>query len=106
MQSFPQPLRLVLSAALALVAVGLTAATGLVIVGAAPAAAQSYRSMTCGELWYERNRIYARRGYCFKTRRARRVFGRGCFPPFGWLRRWERRQVARIERWEYRKDCR
>jgi YARHG domain len=106
MPTFPQPAKRVLAALLLLPAVGLTAATGMVVSGATPAAAQNYRSMTCRELWYERNRIYARSGYCFETRRARRVFGRGCFPPYGRLRRWERREVGRIERWEYRKDCR
>jgi hypothetical protein len=106
MRLFPQSARSMLSGALAMGALGIAAATSVVITSATPASAQNYRHMTCDELWYERNRIYARSGYCFKTRRARRVFGRGCFPPFGRLSRWERRQVGRIERWEYRKDCR
>jgi hypothetical protein len=72
----------------------------------APVSAQvSYRFMSCGQLWYARNAIYARRGYCFKTQRARRVFGRRCYAPYGRLRPWERRQVQRIQRWERRKGC-
>ncbi|GLK75215.1 hypothetical protein GCM10008171_04690 [Methylopila jiangsuensis] len=45
------------------------------LVLAAPAAAQS----ACAELWGERNAVYARAGYCFKTDRAIRAFGNaGC----------------------------
>lgn len=40
-----------------------------------PAAAQDYWSLSCGDLWYRRNAIFARNGYCFKTDRALRVFG-------------------------------
>jgi hypothetical protein len=77
-----------------------------VLSGSASAYAQSLRWMSCGELWYARNAIYADAGYCFKTRRARRVFGRRCYPPYGRLTRHERRRVSRIESWEYRKGCR
>ena len=28
-------------------------------------AGYEYRDMSCYELWYERNRIFARKGYCF-----------------------------------------
>jgi len=69
------------------------------------AQAQDYSSMTCGELWYERNLIYAENGYCFKTRRARNVFGRRCFPPYGKLSNYEKRQVNRIRRWEREFGC-
>jgi len=41
---------------------------------------QSYRCMSCDRLWYERNAIFARKGYCFRTRRAVRVFGYRCYP--------------------------
>jgi hypothetical protein len=27
-------------------------------------------AQSCGDLWYERNEIYQRAGYCFKTARA------------------------------------
>ncbi len=82
-------------------------AFGLLVADGAytSAAAQSYRYMTCGELWYARNEIYARNGYCFKTARARRVFGRACFPPYGKLSRWETEEVQKIKQWERRKGC-
>ena len=65
-----------------------------------------YRCMSCGQLWYERNAIFARKGYCFQTRRAIRVFGPRCYPPYGRLNRWERDQVAEIKYWERVKGCR
>ena len=87
----------------ALAAVASLYATSLAT--APTATAQEYRYMSCGELWYARNAIYARRGYCFETARARSVFGRRCYPPFGRLRSWERAEVSRIQRWERRKGC-
>lgn len=71
----------------------------------APAAAQEPAYMSCSELWHARNEIYARNGYCFKTARARSVFGPGCFPPYGHLRGWEKRHVDEIQMWEARKGC-
>ena len=68
--------------------------------------AQSARYMSCGELWYARNAIYARQGYCFKTRRARNVFGRRCYPPYGRLSGSQQRRVNNIVYWERRKGCR
>lgn len=70
----------------------------------APAKAQS--GMTCEQLWYERNSIYAAKGFCFKTQRARNVFGRGCFPPYGKLTPAEQRRVNNIEQWEVYQGCR
>ena len=70
------------------------------------AAAQSYRYMTCGELWYARNAIYARQGYCFKTQRARRTFGARCYAPWGRLTPSQQRQVNRVIRWERNNGCR
>jgi len=58
------------------------------------------------ELWYARNAIYAEKGYCFKTKRARRVFGKACFPPYGKLSGSEQSRVNRIVREERRKGCR
>ena len=69
------------------------------------AAAQSYRHMSCGELWYTRNQIYADEGYCFKTDDAIRVFGESCFPPYGRLTRTEKQDVEEIKTWERRKGC-
>jgi hypothetical protein len=70
------------------------------------ASAQDAREMSCSELWYARNAIYAEAGYCFKTDRAISVFGRRCHPPYGELRGWERRRVEEIQYWEARKGCR
>jgi len=80
---------------------GLTATTGLVEV----AQAQDGAAMTCGQLWYARNAIYARNGYCFKTERGRAVFGPGCFPPYGALSRSEQERVNELQYWEREKGC-
>jgi len=79
--------------------------------GPAPSPAPSpqpdqYAQMNCYELWYARNAIYAEKGYCFKTKRARRVFGEACFPPYGKLNASEQSRVNRIVREEGRKGCR
>ena len=70
-----------------------------------PAAAQDPAGMSCNALWIERNSIYARNGYCFKTARARAVFGPGCFPPYGKLSGWEQSRVNELQMWEQRKGC-
>jgi hypothetical protein len=67
---------------------------------------QDYRCMSCYQLWYERNAIFARKGYCFETRRAIRAFGPRCYPPYGRLNRWERETVNEIKYWERVKGCR
>lgn len=59
----------------------------------------------CDRLWYERNEIYARNGYCFKTARARSVFGPGCFPPFGRLNGWAAQRVQEIQMEEQQNGC-
>lgn len=88
-----------------LAAAAIAAMPILFAVGAAtPAAAQS--GMTCEQLWYERNAIYAAKGFCFKTQRARNVFGRACFPPYGKLTPAEQRRVNNIEQWEVYQGCR
>ena len=61
--------------------------------------------MSCDQLWYERNAIYAAKGYCFKTARARQVFGPGCVPPYGNLDANERDRVSAIQQWERSKGC-
>lgn len=75
------------------------------LLSATPALAQDYADMSCDELWYARNSIYARNGYCFKTARARSVFGPGCFPPYGQLRGRDRARVSEIQMWEGRYGC-
>lgn len=72
----------------------------------APAQAQDYSAMTCGELWYARNKIYADNGYCFKTERARREFGSGCFPPYGRVSGYAKERIDTIQYWEARRGCR
>jgi hypothetical protein len=71
-------------------------------MSAAPAAAQD----ACDDLWYRRNEIYARNGFCFKTARARAAFGDGCFPPYGRLSPREKAIVSRIEQREMEYGCR
>lgn len=71
-----------------------------------PAEAQSrFASMSCGQLWYQRNAIYARAGYCFKTAQAIGAFGKGCFPPYGELSSRSQSVVDEIQYWEGRKGC-
>lgn len=79
----------------------------LALIAMAPtlAKAQDAADMSCGELWHERNAIYARNGYCFNSDRARSVFGEGCFPPYGKLHGWEKGRVDRLQMWERRKGC-
>ncbi len=77
---------------------------GFLMVGG-EAQARSYAQMSCYELWYARNAIFAREGYCFTTRQAINTFGRRCYPPYGRLSRWEANEVDRIKYWERRKGC-
>ncbi len=74
----------------------------------APALAQDAASMSCDELWYARNEIYARNGYCFQTARAQAAFPppkSSCFPPYGKLQGWEQERVNELQTWERRKGC-
>ncbi len=65
------------------------------------------RGLSCFELWVARNEIYARNGYCFRTRRARRYFGNaGCWTRNPRLNRFERRNVMLIRRVERWRGCR
>lgn len=65
-----------------------------------------YYELSCAQLWHERNSIFAAAGYCFKSRRARRMFGTGCFAPFGKLHIGQRSTVSNIKRVERAKGCR
>ncbi|MCP3055230.1 YARHG domain-containing protein [Aurantimonas marianensis] len=76
------------------------------VAGLSPAVAQNDRDLSCDELWYARNAIYADPGYCFEARRAQRVFGRNCFPPYGPLPASDERGVAAIQHRERRYGCR
>ena len=69
------------------------------------AMAQQAAYMSCGDLWYARNAIYAAKGYCFQTAQARATFGAGCFPPYGALSGSEKARVNELQMWERRKGC-
>jgi hypothetical protein len=75
------------------------------LTSAQSAMAQSLADLSCGQLWYERNAVYAQFGYCFKTDQAIRTFGRGCVPPYGRMPNWAESRVAEIQAWERRKGC-
>ena len=67
--------------------------------------AQDASLMSCNELWYARNQIYAAEGYCFSTPRAQAIFGMGCFPPYGRLNPVEKQRVNTLETWEHVRGC-
>ena len=95
----------------ALGALSLIAGLGAAFDGtlSSAAAQEGLSSMSCGDLWYRRNEIFARNGYCFKTDRALRVFGnQGCrFYVEGDvpMSRAEREEVEIIRAIERRKGC-
>jgi hypothetical protein len=95
----------------ALAVLSLVAATVVFFDGALSRAGaqEELSSMSCGDLWYRRNAIFARNGYCFKTDRAIRVFGNeGCrFYVEGDvpMSRAEREEVEIIRAIERRKGC-
>ncbi len=61
----------------------------------------------CNDLWVARNEIYARNGYCFRTRRAINYFGNaGCWTRNPRLSPQEQRRVNAIRRVERAKGCR
>ncbi len=66
----------------------------------------AYAGMSCNQLWYERNSIFARNGHCFKSARGRAAFGAGCFAPYGRLGRADQNIVDEIRGWERRLGCR
>ena len=97
----------------------LIAGAGLALLGSAAAAdifpGSSGRYLTradlaglgCQGLWVARNEIYARNGYCFRTRKAINYFGNaGCWTRNPRLNRVERANVARIQRRERMLGCR
>jgi hypothetical protein len=83
---------------------GAAFALGTITIGGS-AMAQNLAGLSCGQLWYERNSIYAQHGYCFKTEQAIGAFGRGCFPPYGRLPASAQSRVDDIIAWERRKGC-
>lgn len=81
----------------------LLAVTATMIFGAGQA--HAYSQLSCGQLWYERNAIFARYGHCFQTPQAIATFGRRCYPPYGQLPPHARVRVNEIIAWERRKGC-
>ncbi len=69
------------------------------------AEARSHASMSCYDLWYARNSIFADQGYCFESQRTINTFGRRCYSPYGRLSTWQKNQVSDIKYWERRKGC-
>jgi len=90
----------------AFLSVAILVAPSVVILTPTPAKAESLRYMSCSQLWYERNAIFAREGYCFSSRRAIRAFGRRCYSPYGRLSRYEKSRVDDIKYWERVNGCR
>jgi hypothetical protein len=84
---------------------GLVACVLGLIGGPLPVKAQDYGGLSCGQLWYERNAIFAKYGHCFKTEQAINAFGRACFPPYGRLPPHAQSTVNEIIAWERRKGC-
>lgn len=64
-----------------------------------------YHEMSCAQLWYERNAIFARHGYCFKTQRGINAFGKGCTPPYGKIPGNLKKVVKEIQGYERRNGC-
>ena len=67
--------------------------------------AQGLAGLSCGQLWYERNSIFAQYGYCFQTPQAIAAFGTRCHPPYGRLPPYAQSRVNEIIAWERRKGC-
>ncbi len=88
-----------------MIAISLVVSVLGLIGGSTPVKAQGYAGLTCGQLWYERNAIYAQYGHCFKTDQAINAFGPACFPPYGRLPPHAQSLVNEIVAWERRKGC-
>ncbi len=71
---------------------------------AIPSVAQA---QSCYDLWYERNVLYDRRGFCFKTQLGRETFDNSdCYTNHPRLTRAEQLRVDAIRRQERRMSCR
>lgn len=64
-----------------------------------------YANLSCEQLWYERNAILARHGYCFETARALETFGNVCAPPNGKLPANLDGVVSNIKTWAQQRGC-
>lgn len=67
--------------------------------------AGNYSGMSCYELWYAKNAIFAKKGYCFSSQRAINTFGPRCYYPYGKLNSWEKQEVSGLRRWYHIKGC-
>ena len=77
------------------------ATSGLMLLTTVPTQAAS-----CYDLWYERNLIYARNGYCFSTDLGQRVFSEySCWTKNPALTPSEQRRVAALKAEENRRGC-
>lgn len=61
---------------------------------------------SCADLWYARNLVFAKAGYCFKTSLGKRQFREfECWTDNPRLTAQERRKVNRIKAEEKRRGC-
>lgn len=80
--------------------IGIFTALG-VVLSVQPALAQS-----CYDLWYERNAIYDRNGYCFSTQLGQETFDNSdCYTDDAQLSRGEQRRVNQLKAQERRRGC-
>jgi hypothetical protein len=107
MRSKNVSLTAVLTMAVGMVLLGMTVIVSPVQAGSNDSHGQSYYAgLSCNQLWYERNKIFAAAGLCFKSERAISVFGTRCFPPYGELPDFRREVVREILGYEQAKGCR
>ncbi len=72
-----------------------------------PLTRQHVEPLGCHKLWLARNEIFYRKGYCFKSEKAIRVFNNAnCTSPRVRLTALESRNKRTIRTWEIRKRCR
>ena len=61
---------------------------------------------SCYDLWYERNEIFDRNGYCFSTQLGRDTFDNSdCYTDYPDFTRSEQRRIKQIKREERRLGC-
>lgn len=76
------------------------------LVAGLTALADPASAASCWDLWYERNEIFDRNGYCFSTSLGKRTFNNAdCWTRNPDLSRWERNRVADIKAEERRRGC-
>ena len=91
---------------MALIALSIVAVAASARAGDDEGGTDYYAGLSCEQLWYERNAIYARHGYCFKDPRAIARFGTDCRPPYGVLPSHLGGIVENIRALEKRRGCR